>query len=671
MISCYKNRVRVIAWITSCLLFVSTFWIEQLAFANEAPGNGVNVIIMIGDGMGWQPARAGAIANGAPFYTRGKGSGLNLQKLSGYTYATTYGTTIYDQTSGRFSTSNTATDETNLITNTSPLRPNFSFKPTPFNPGTDIVDTSASGGATDQSLGNLVGWEPEKGGDNPWTPATPQPCEIEVPYGQSISSISNRYTCQAEYIKLSYPDSANTATTLYTGVKSYNSAIGVNIYERPLETILQTATKRGKSTGLVTSVPIDHATPGAAVAAVKRRNRYDGDYPALDNLLQQAIRPDFQENPDRPDLQNTYLPTVLLGGGHPLDHDNTVNTPGRPGYKDPGTCNYVYIRASTYKELTGKTSLSDETACSATAASNPNNRYGYRFLERSPNAAKLLLKTSREINPNNGDRLLGLYGARGQEGNIPVSSADRDYSITGLANFARQTSLYFRNDADGKPVLYQRGDLPVNDTDRPLQPGETDQAFITREVNENPTLVDMTQAALNVLGKDPDGFWLMVEGGDIDWGIHDNNIDNIIGAVLDFDKAVGVVIKWIERNGGWKKNVLVVTADHDHYLTLYPNFPDLLRTKGAKALTFGSETDSEKVGHSFGSIPEDKYGWGNHTRRPVPVYYQGRPFKLDKYIGKGYKAYGFDITGIPGGVDQVHIYRAMYEAITDEEPQDS
>jgi alkaline phosphatase len=51
-------------------------------------------------------------------------------------------------------------------------------------------------------------------------------------------------------------------------------------------------------------------------------------------------------------------------------------------------------------------------ACNATASSNPNNRYGYRFLERSPNAAKLLLKTSNEINPNNGDRLLGLYGAR-------------------------------------------------------------------------------------------------------------------------------------------------------------------------------------------------------------------------------------------------------------------
>jgi alkaline phosphatase len=93
-------------------------------------------------------------------------------------------------------------------------------------------------------------------------------------------------------------------------------------------------------------------------------------------------------------------------------------------------------------------------------------------------------------------------------------------------------------------------------------------------------------------------------------GIHDNNIDNVIGTVLDFDKAVGATIKWIERNGGWQKNVLIVTADHDHYLTLYPNFPGLLRTNGSKELTYGSETDSASVGHSFGSIPDDKYGWG-------------------------------------------------------------
>lgn len=112
--------------------------------------------------------------------------------------------------------------------------------------------------------------------------------------------------------------------------------------------------------------------------------------------------------------------------------------------------------------------------------------------------------------------MLGLYGSRGQNGNLPVSSADGDYSTTGLDLFT---------------VFSTEGEDP--DTDRPLLPGETDAEFIATEINENPTLQQLATAALDVLGKDDDGFWLMVEGGDIDWSAHDNNIDNLIGTMLD------------------------------------------------------------------------------------------------------------------------------------------
>lgn len=605
--------------------------------AVAATGNGVNVILMIGDGMGWEMARSAAIANGA-YYTQGKGRGLSFQKLAGYTYATTYGTTIYDKTTGKFSTGNSALDATApscksttnpngtdcTATGAAPVREGFVFKPLPFNPGTDT--TTGTGGATDPSLGNLVGYQPQRGGPNPWTPISP-----------AVSS-------EPQYIKLSYPDSANTASTLYTGVKSYNNAMAVDIFEQSTETILQVANRLGKSTGLVTSVPITHATPGAAASSVNRRSKYDNNYPALDNILQEAIRTD-----------QGYLPTVLIGGGHPLDHDNAVNTSGATGYKAPGSCTYTYIKASTYKELAGKTGLTDADACKASANSNRNNRYGYQFVERGPNAGKTLLQTSNQVNPNKGERLLGLFGARGQGGNIPVSGANGDYSPTGLASFARNGSLY--------STPYVTGRLPVNDTDRPLQSGESTARFIARERNENPTLAQMTQAALNVLGKDKDGFWLMVEGGDIDWAAHDNNMDTLIGTVRDFDRAVQTVIDWIQNNGGWEKNVLIVSADHDHYLTLYPNFPQLLKSKGAPALTYGNELSAAAVGHSWGPSATEKYGWGSHSNRMVPVYYQGAAFDLNRYVGQGYKAYGFDIPGIPNAVDQVHIHQAMLNAL--------
>ncbi|WP_414512336.1 esterase-like activity of phytase family protein [Nostoc sp. PCC 9305] len=554
-----------------------------------------NVIIMIGDGMGWEMARAASIykeiqngktgANLSDFYTQGKGQGLNFQTLQGYGLATTYGTTIADS-NGVFSTANSALDGTNPITGESPVRPGFTFDPT-FNQG-----NTPTGGAkvSDGTVGNLVGYDPTKGGVNPWTSGN-----------------------DPEYIKYSYPDSANTATTLYTGVKSYNNAVGVDIFENPLETILKTANEVGKSTGLVTSVPIDHATPAAAAANVNRRSKYDADYPALDNILQQQLR--------------VYQPTVLLGGGHPL------SAPGDllPAGVEPNTSN-EYISQSTYTELSTKPT---------------NNLYDYTFLERGENAAQKLAETAATIDPEKGDRLFGLYGARGQNGNLPVSSANGDYSTTGLDMFS---------------VFTNQGDNAKVDTTRPLLPGETDASFIAKEVNENPTLNDLTNAALDVLGKDPDGFWLMVEGGDIDWSAHDNNIDNLIGTTLDFDKAIGSTIDWIDNNGGWDENLLIVTADHDHYLTLDGDFPTLVQNLGAETLT-NMDTPAE-VGHYWGSDPNVKYGWGTHTNRPVPVYYQGAGSEvLNSLVGKGYNAYGSEIPGIAGLNDQTHIYQTMFASI--------
>jgi len=558
----------------------------------------MNTIIMIGDGMGWEMARAAAIykqiQNGktgatlSDFYTQGEGTGLNFQTLTGYALATTYGTTIAGS-DGVYNTGNSALLAQSVTTPTGlpAVRPGFQFDPA-FNPG---INQNGGANANNGVKGNLVGYDPAIGGVNPWTPGTDK-----------------------EYIKNSYPDSANTATTLYTGVKSYNGAVGVDIFQDSLDSVLSKAAAQGKSTGLVTSVPIDHATPAAAAANVNNRNKFDDNYPAIDNILQQELR--------------TYQPTVLLGGGHPLSFPANPLPVGVEPILDN-----TYIKASTYTELSTKPTT---------------NRYDYTFLERGANAAQVLADTAAQLDPEKGDRLFGLYGARGQNGNLPVSSANGDYSTTGLDMFTVNTT---------------KGLNP--DTQRPLKAGETDAQFIATERNQNPTLDDLTNAALEVLGKDPDGFWLMVEGGDIDWSAHDNNIDNLIGTVLDFDKAVGSVINWINNNGGWANNQLIVTADHDHYLNLNSDFPTLLQTKGAQALT-DIDTIAES-GNSWGSSTTDKYNWGTHTNRPVPVYYQGAGTEmLANSVGQGFESYGFNVPGIAGLIDQTHIYQTMNAAVLPE-----
>ena len=491
--------------------------------------------------------------------------------------------------------------------------PGFKFNPT-FNPG-----TTPTGGAkvSDGVVGNLVGYDPIKGGAAPWLTGTDK-----------------------EYIKYSYPDSANTATTLYSGVKTYNGAIGVDIFENPVKSILAQAAEQGKSTGLVTSVPIDHATPAAAAANVNNRNKFDNGYgdTALDSILQQELR--------------IYQPTVLLGGGHPLASIANI----LPNGVEPR--DNTYIKEATYQELSTKPTT---------------NVYNYNFLERGTDAASKLAAAAAALDPNSGQRLLGLYGARGQDGNLPVSSANGDYSTTGFGMFTVNAAKGNEDPTKGAVV----------DKVRPLRPGETDAQFIATERNQNPTLDDLTKAALTVLGKDPDGMWLMVEGGDIDWAAHDNNIDNLIGATLDFDKAIGSVIAWIDANGGWADNELIVTADHDHYLTLNGDFPTLVRNNAANGISALTDIDTiAGSGQQWGTDPNDKYGWGNHSNRPVPVYYQGPESSvLTNAIGTPFTQYGVQVPGIsnntlpatapvaglPGNgfVDQTNIYQTMLASVTE------
>src|SRR5690606_37755770 len=52
-------------------------------------------------------------------------------------------------------------------------------------------------------------------------------------------------------------------------------------------------------------------------------------------------------------------------------------------------------------------------------------------------------------------------------------------------------------------------------------------------------LPDATEKALQVLSKNPKGFFMMIEGSQIDWGGHDNNINYVITETVDFDKTLG------------------------------------------------------------------------------------------------------------------------------------
>ncbi len=73
-------------------------------------------------------------------------------------------------------------------------------------------------------------------------------------------------------------------------------------------------------------------------------------------------------------------------------------------------------------------------------------------------------------------------------------------------------------------------------------------------------LKELTQKALEILSQNEDGFFLMVEGSQIDWMGHQNNAGGLVSEVADFDEAVGAALDFAEID---EDTLVIVTADHE------------------------------------------------------------------------------------------------------------
>jgi alkaline phosphatase len=141
---------------------------------------------------------------------------------------------------------------------------------------------------------------------------------------------------------------------------------------------------------------------------------------------------------------------------------------------------------------------------------------------------------------------------------------------------------------------------------------------------DTPTLLDMTKGAINVLGQDTDGFAMMIEGGAVDWANHDNNPADMMREQVDFDNSVQHVIDWIEANGGWDENLLIVTSDHECGGIWGPNTvlddngtPDD-HTDDTIAATWANVVDN-----GTGNLPSYQYTSSGHTNALVPLWARG------------------------------------------------
>jgi alkaline phosphatase len=81
-----------------------------------------------------------------------------------------------------------------------------------------------------------------------------------------------------------------------------------------------------------------------------------------------------------------------------------------------------------------------------------------------------------------------------------------------------------------------------------------------RPLGRGDFLPDATRLAIDHLSQNPEGFFLMVEGSQIDWAGHANNTPYLVAEMLDFDKTIEAALDFAEKDG---HTLVVVTADHE------------------------------------------------------------------------------------------------------------
>jgi alkaline phosphatase len=124
----------------------------------------------------------------------------------------------------------------------------------------------------------------------------------------------------------------------------------------------------------------------------------------------------------------------------------------------------------------------------------------------------------------------------------------------------------------------------------------------------SPSLAAMTQKAITILSQDPDGFFLMVEGGRIDWAAHANDAAHVISDTIGMDEAVAVAQAYAATAGN---TLVLVTADHE--------------TGGMSvSLTFSGTPDQDGPFFMPGGTPF-YVNWtsDDHTATDVPTTAQG------------------------------------------------
>ncbi len=159
--------------------------------------------------------------------------------------------------------------------------------------------------------------------------------------------------------------------------------------------------------------------------------------------------------------------------------------------------------------------------------------------------------------------------------------------------------------AAGYTVVTTRAEmLALNTDDETMVSGQFGDALpyeYDGDFTALPHIWEMTQTALDILDNDPDGFFLMIEGGTIDWAAHDHLVGPLVGEVVGLARAVQTATDWAQ---GRSDTLILVTADHE--------------TGGLTVLQNNGQ----------GKPPDVSWSSDEHTAANVPIYAWGANAEL-------------------------------------------
>lgn len=226
------------------------------------------------------------------------------------------------------------------------------------------------------------------------------------------------------------------------------------------------------------------------------------------------------------------------------------------------------------------------------------------------------------------DVIMGGGSARYLPKSVPGSKRkDNDNIIQDFKNLGytfASTSKEMMAAPDNKPLLglFHTGTMNVYIDREMLKNPKVLKGF-----DDQPNLMNMTKKSLDILSKNPNGFFAMIEGASIDKQLHVMDWQRAAYDTIEFDKSIEYAEKWAKEHGD--NTLIIVLADHAHGISISGTYHERDGRKGTEAVrvyansVFPTFKDADHDGFPDNPDPDVTLAvqYANH-----PEYYENYHF---------------------------------------------